>query len=861
MTKSLSLILLTCLGFSAFGQKSNDKLIKDYFKENTTKIDLSQSTASEVKIEKTVTSKSNDLTHFYVVQTLNGLPVVNGTAVFVQKDDQLILSGNRLIEGQKTYSAKNIAQKPHLIVQKIWEDISGEVYPLTAEAEKVEGNKYSLTDIHISELEIPIELAYFFDGESFRLVYEASLKVPKQDHWYNVYADAQTGEVLKKVDWIVSCSFEGCSAKEHFNHTELIQPEMGHQLMMAPAPPPQNDTYNVFELPVESPSHGTRSLVVGPFDPVASPFGWHDNNGVAGAEFTTTRGNNVRATEDENDDNIAGYSPDGGSQLIFDFPYNGGDPATYQDAAITNLFYMNNVMHDVWYHYGFDEASGNFQDNNYGNGGQDDDYVNADAQDGSGTNNANFGTPPDGSNPRMQMFIWNSSATAQLLTVNSPSAYAGMYNSTIASFAPQPPVVPITEDFVLANSGGTEPLDACNTIINTTEMNGKIAVVRRGSCTFALKVENCQAAGAVAVIVVNNVGGNPITMGGNSSVVNIPAIMVSQNNGNTFISAIQGGETLNGSISDAAALNSKDSDLDNVIIAHEYGHGISNRLTGGGNNTGCLSNDDQMGEGWSDWFGLVMTIEPGDQESDPRGVGTYVTNASTTSTGIRPAPYSTSFSVNNYTYGATNNSNISRPHGIGFVWGTMLWDLTWAFIDQYGMDPNIYTGTGGNNMVMELVMEGMKLQPCSPGMVDGRDAILLADQLLNQGVNECLIWNVFAKRGLGFNADQGDTDDRFDQVENFNVPAVCVAGLNENEIGAQANVYPNPTEGNVSVAYSNNTAISEIRIVDINGREVLSIENVNASKIDFDINEFQSGVYFVQVISEYGTQTRKIIKE
>ncbi len=65
--------------------------------------------------------------------------------------------------------------------------------------------------------------------------------------------------------------------------------------------------------------------------------------------------------------------------------------------AITNLFYMNNMMHDIWYQYGFDEASGNFQENNYSNGGLVGDSVFADAQDGGGLNNANFGTPPDGS--------------------------------------------------------------------------------------------------------------------------------------------------------------------------------------------------------------------------------------------------------------------------------------------------------------------------------------------------------------------------------------------------------------------------------------------------------------------------------
>lgn len=60
------------------------------------------------------------------------------------------------------------------------------------------------------------------------------------------------------------------------------------------------------------------------------------------------------------------------------------------------------------YQYGFDEASGNFQNNNQGRGGLGNDYVFADAFDGSGTNNANFGTPPNRQNPRMQMFVWTT---------------------------------------------------------------------------------------------------------------------------------------------------------------------------------------------------------------------------------------------------------------------------------------------------------------------------------------------------------------------------------------------------------------------------------------------------------------------
>ncbi|MBK9017885.1 MAG: M36 family metallopeptidase [Saprospiraceae bacterium] len=92
--------------------------------------------------------------------------------------------------------------------------------------------------------------------------------------------------------------------------------------------------------------------------------------------------------------------------MIFIFPIDLTQaPSTYRPAAVTNLFYWNNHIHDFAHAYGFDEANGNFQVNNYGNGGAGNDDVRAEAQDGSGTNNANFSTPPDGQRPRMQMYI------------------------------------------------------------------------------------------------------------------------------------------------------------------------------------------------------------------------------------------------------------------------------------------------------------------------------------------------------------------------------------------------------------------------------------------------------------------------
>jgi len=101
----------------------------------------------------------------------------------------------------------------------------------------------------------------------------------------------------------------------------------------------QTDAYNVFAIPLESPNHGNRSIISGTDNLSASPFGWHDIDGNAGADYTITRGNNVYAYEDQDDNNDPGYSPDGGALLDFDFPLDlNNAPNTNLDPVITNLF-------------------------------------------------------------------------------------------------------------------------------------------------------------------------------------------------------------------------------------------------------------------------------------------------------------------------------------------------------------------------------------------------------------------------------------------------------------------------------------------------------------------------------------------
>ncbi|MEM6801074.1 MAG: T9SS-dependent M36 family metallopeptidase [Bacteroidota bacterium] len=625
--------------------------------------------------------------------------------------------------------------------------------------------------------QIAVQLNYLKVEEVVNLAWKVIIYTQDAQHLWEIQIHAESGEVLATKDAVISCHFDiknsADHARLHFGATKLMHAKP-FSLDKITAP----DSYRVYPLGIESPSHGGRSLEVDPADAIASPFGWHDTDGNPGPEFTITRGNNVHAQDDTNGNNGTGFSPDGGATLDFDYaidfnqPIDQNSPVPNQSAAITNLFYWNNLIHDVFYRYGFDEASGNFQQNNYGNGGAAGDYVLADAQDGGGTNNANFSTPPDGGNGRMQMFLWTGTAGQNTFEVNSPAGIAGTYDMRPGGFGNDN--FDITADLVVADDGSVNPSEACNALINGGTLNGKIALIDRGSCEFGAKCLNAQNAGAVGVIVVNNDATNPnglVTMapGLSGGSVNIPVAMVSLNSGNTIKGEINGGATVNIRMQATPSLDI-DGDFDNGIIVHEYGHGISIRLTGGPGTSGCLNNVEQAGEGWSDWFGIVMTHLPSHTRNTARGIGTYALGEPITGVGIRTFPYSTDMSVNPHTYDAIKNLGLSAPHGIGSVFAVMLYDLYWNLIDQYGYDPDLYNGTGGNNIAIQLVMDGLKLQPCSPGFVDMRDAILAADQANNGGANEELIWRTFARRGLGFSASQGSSFSRTDGTEAFDLP-------------------------------------------------------------------------------------------
>jgi VCBS repeat-containing protein len=408
-------------------------------------------------------------------------------------------------------------------------------------------------------------------------------------------------------------------------------------------------TYNVFpsDSPTPfSPGHGapsngqpaavSRTLVtLSALDLTASPNGWIDDG------VNETRGNNVDAHTDLDANNLPDLPrPQGSPFRVFNPPLDlTQSPASNRDAAVVQLFYLNNLIHDRLYQLGFTEAAGNFQNNNFGRGGIGNDAVQADAQDGSGMNNANFSTPPDGSPGRMQMFIFS--------------------------------------------------------------------------------------------------GPNP----------------------------------------------NRDGDFDAEIVIHEYVHGLSNRLVGGGVGISALQ-PAGMGEGWSDFYALCLLSEPGDAADGNFAAGAYASYQLGGLTenyyyGIRRYPYSTDLTRNPLTFKdidpakAGTHANVPRSpvigntanevHNIGEVWCVTLWDARARLVARHGH-------AIGNELMLRLVTDGMKLSPANPTFLEARDAILQADAVNNGGANRNDLWAAFARRGMGASAVAPGSNTTSGVIEAFDLP-------------------------------------------------------------------------------------------
>ena len=462
-------------------------------------------------------------------------------------------------------------------------------------------------------------------ADALRLAWDVTTMSTARGEMFRVLVDAETGAVLVRqglTNYVSDATYRVYASATTRKPFDSPAP-------MLPGTPTPNGAQGV-EVP-------RQSITLQSQNPTASPLGWI-NDGV-----TETLGNNVDAHTDTDANNVADLPRPTSATRVFDFPMDLTQaPSTYKEASVTQLFYLNNWMHDQLYALGFTESAGNFQTNNFGRGGNGNDAVQADAQDGSGTNNANMSTPADGGAPRMQM-----------------------YNFT-----------------------GPTP--------------------------------------------------------------------------------------------------DRDGDFDAVIVLHEYTHGLSNRLVGGGMGISALATRG-MGEGWSDFYGIGLLSDPASDSNAVYPGGSYATlelvsgMTSNYYYGIRRYPFSTDMAKNPLTFRdidptqasphigiplsprfGTSNSNPSQVHNVGEVWCMALWECRANLIAKHG--------PAGAQMILQFVTDGMKLAPVNPNFLQARDAVIQADYVATGGLNSRALWEAFAKRGMGISATAPASSTTTGVVEAFDIP-------------------------------------------------------------------------------------------
>lgn len=290
---------------------------------------------------------------------------------------QILAENGISAKGAVAIAAQNVGESAAA------EDISAETTQAPSTVESYRTRRFTASVLKGYATAEPIWLP--ISRDQLRLCWDVILTSRTRSEMFRLLVDAQTGQVLVR-----RCLTDYLS-------------DATYRVFTNDSPSPFSPGYST---PISTqPPLVSRSLVtLSALNTNASPSGWIDDG------VNETRGNNVDAHTDRTDDDQPDLPrPQGSPFRVFDFPLDLStqDPTNYSAAAVVQLFYWCNWMHDQLYDLGFTEAAGNFQKNNFGRGGLGNDAVQADAQDGGSLNNANFATPPDGYEGRMQMYIFS----------------------------------------------------------------------------------------------------------------------------------------------------------------------------------------------------------------------------------------------------------------------------------------------------------------------------------------------------------------------------------------------------------------------------------------------------------------------
>lgn len=714
-------------------------------------------------------------------QSVGGIPVFrNEIKVVMGQDLRLVAVSGYLAPSELAFTARSKARAGFNLgaadaVSGAFKDLTGSGTQATSFVNT--GTKGDFTFFELSpatKSALPQDLAtpararqvYFMLAGNLEPAWyvevNAGPKAARSSQYFGYVVSAATGKVLFRNDLSADAG-TAFTYKVWADQAAPFIPEDGPQGNDAtPHPTGLRDGY---QAPLNRPAHDI-TLANSPYS---------KNDPWLPANATQTTGNNVDAYADLNapdgfqpgtNDLRAETTGENAFSYVYDTSKRPGFSPEQIKASVVNLFYVNNFLHDWYYDAGFDEAAGNAQSFNFGRGGVEGDPIQAQAQDYGGRNNANMSTPADGASPRMQMYVFDGTPE---LSVTSPSSLAAVYEAGSASYGLQ--AYDVTGEIQIPETNK----DGC-TAFDPGYFTGKIALIDRGTCNFVIKSLNAQNAGAIATVIANNSAGSTINMGGNGTddaKITTPSLMITLDAANAWKAA-----TEPVSVKFLREPNQdRDGTLDNGIVAHEWGHYISNRLIG---NAAGLSNNQgrAMGEGWADFHSMLMQVRESDRTKPGNGnwQGVY-TNAGYTSSGgknqgyyygIRRLPYSTDMSKNGYTFrhignftqlpnelAASSTASNSQVHNSGEVWATALWEC-------YASLLNAHPFQEAQDRMKRYIVAAYKATPNSPTYTEARDAVL-AVALASDPADYQRFVAGFAKRGMGFGARSPDRD-AFDHI-------------------------------------------------------------------------------------------------
>ncbi len=841
LMKYLLFLLIIGLSFNSFGQDKSQYL-KDLQKVDNLQSDRYNLTA---KVLSETHSKDGKVKHIYLQQTIFNKPIENAIAsLHYNKNGELIFHTNKFhsilpTDKFERHSSLN-GLLPHIKKEaQLTNDISVD--------------RSIDQDIHIlqsgDENFTVKELYTIFEAGELIPIFLVTLLIDQD--YYQVKFHGKSYRLLEK-----------SKAERHCNHSHINQENSSHicydlpyqSLNVRGFTSNGDGRYLALPFPYENPLQHNISIIEEDVNE-ASPNGWHDGNGAIGELFNITKGNNVHAYNDRTNTSFPlGDEPFSADRNFLDYNTDlNSEPEDLIELNTVQMFYSVNYLHDLLDRFGFDEESGNFQIFNYsgapGNADEVRAMVQVDGDDKSTLNEATFFTDIDGIKPRLKVTLFSTGRTSQF-SILTPSEISGDYRSSSATFGGEIPESGIEGRIVLARAGEDfPPFLGCDPFTNNAEMLGNIALIDRGDCQFRDKVARAENAGAIAAIICNFEDA-VINMGGSGDLQNpdIPSIMIQSSICQEIKIRLQNNEPVNVSItkSDFEGPQYIDGSMDNGVIAHEFMHGVTDRLIGGRLNTNCLFHGESMAEGWSDFLALALTFREDDMSSaTPRGIASYLTQQTAEGFGIRRYPYDVS-SDNTLTY--ADITGAATVHQTGEIWATILWEIFWKFIDIYGADDTYQDENSGNFKALYLIIEALKFTACEPGFADARNGILVADQMLYDGENACLLWEIFSKRGLGVNAQQGSSLEKNDGIADFSLPHTCILPIYLEKNMPDLFSIHSSNEVQLIINNTANIEFTEIRIIDtlppgftITNMQPLLPHSISNDILSIDLASFNAG--------------------